>query len=516
MMSKHWIAALLAGLLLGLNTTASQANDEWLELSVPDIMALFNSGELSSETLTRFYLQRIRESDQQTGINAVTAINPDALDNARQADEQRRAGEPLGVLHGIPVLIKDNVDVAGLPTTAGSLALKNNIAQTDAFLVQQLRAAGAIILAKTNMAEWAFSPNVTVSSAAGITRNPYNLQHTPAGSSGGTGAGVSANFAVAGIGTDTGNSIRGPSSHNGLVGIRSTMGLVSRMGIVPLYLRNDIAGPMARTVTDTAIMLQAIATADPADPATDHRPETLATDYISALDSSRLRGARIGVMGYYRRQGTIDAEILALFDQAVEDMAGQGAVIVEDFMIPDFESLIQNNWCNTFEADVNHYLGTQTQSFATRSLAEVIESGLYLPGVADSLQGMRNGAQSSDECADLFSHPRNTAFRTAVLDAMQAQHVDAIVYPTWSYPPRRIGDNSSPAGDNSQHIAPHTGLPAITVPMGFAGPGLPAGISLIGRLFSEAQLIGFAYSYEQATQHRRAPVLPDSLAAGSD
>ncbi|ALO47224.1 amidase [Pseudohongiella spirulinae] len=515
-MSKHWIATLVAGLILGLNTTAGQANDEWLELSVPDIMAMFDSGQLSSETLTRFYLQRISEIDQQSGINAITTINPDALDDARQADEQRRTGGTSGALHGIPVLIKDNVDVAGLATTAGSLALKNNIAQTDAFLVQQLRAAGAIILAKTNMAEWAFSPNVTVSSAAGITRNPYNLQHTPAGSSGGTGAGVSANFAVAGIGTDTGNSIRGPSSHNGLVGIRSTMGLVSRMGIVPLYLRNDIAGPMARTVTDAAIMLQAIADIDDTDPASVHRPDVLPTDYVNALDADSLRGARIGVMGYYRRQGSIDAEILGLFDQAVEDMRSLGAIIIEDFSIPDFELLIQNNWCNTFEIDVNHYLSTQTQAFATHSLTEVIESGLYLPGIADSLQGMQAGAQSSADCPDLFNHARNNTFRAAVLDAMRTYSVDAIVYPTWSFPPRRIGDNSSPAGDNSQHIAPHTGLPAITVPMGFAGPGLPAGISLIGHLFSEAKLIGFAYSYEQATQHRRTPVLPDSKAAQSD
>lgn len=514
-MKKNWIAVLLAILLAGHGTT-TLANEQWLELSIPDIMMLFSDEQLSSETLTRFYLDRINELDKQSGINAITTINPDALDAARQADRQRMAGGPVGLLHGIPVLIKDNVDVKGLPTTAGSLALKDNIAQDDAFLVQQLKDAGAIILGKTNMAEWAFSPSVTVSSAGGVTRNPYNLMHTPAGSSGGTGAGVAANFSVAGIGTDTGNSIRGPSSHNGLVGIRSTMGLVSRMGVVPLYLRNDIAGPMARSVTDAAIMLQVIAASDPVDPASDYRPDNLATDYVGALDSSSLQNSRIGVMNYYRREGSIDEQVLALFDQAVADMEEQGAVIVSDFSIPDFESLIQNNWCNSFELDVNAYLETQTHAFASRSLAEVIESGLYLPGIADSLQGMRSGARTTDECPDLFNHPRNIAFRTAVLEAMDAHNIDAIVYPTWSYPPRRIGDSSSPAGDNSQHIAPHTGLPAITVPMGFAGPGLPAGISMVGRLFSEAQLIGLAFSYEQATQHRRAPDLAGATDADSD
>jgi len=269
------------------------------------------------------------------------------------------------------------------------------------------------------MAERAFSPNVTASSVAGITRNPYNLLHTTAGSSGGTGAGVAANFAVAGIGTDTGNSIRGPSSHNALVGIRSTMGLTSRMGVIPLYLRNDIAGPMARSVADAATILQVIATADPADPATRHRPDNVDHNYLQALNTDALQGARIGVMRYYTQQASIDPAVLALFEQALADLRAQGAVLVEDFAIVGFEDLIQNNWCNTFQDDVNQYLSQQTHAFATRSLAQVVESGLFLPSVGGSLNNMVENARSNTQCPDVFKHERNIQFREAVLSAMQ-------------------------------------------------------------------------------------------------
>lgn len=496
----------LCVVLLPWLSVAAHAQD-WQELSIADIMRGYQSGEISSEALTRYYLQRIQTLDQQTGVNAVVTLNPDALADAIAADQQRAAGNGTGALHGVPMLIKDNIDVKGLPTTGGSLALKHNIASSDAFLVAQLRAAGAIIVGKTNMAEWAFSPNVTVSSVAGMTRNPYNLLHTTAGSSGGTGAGVAANFAVAGIGTDTGNSIRGPSSHNALVGIRSTMGLTSRMGVIPLYLRNDIAGPMARSVADAATILQVIATADPADPAIRHRPDNVDRNYLQALNTDALQGARIGVMRYYTQQASIDPAVLPLFEQALADLRAQGAVLVEDFAIAGFEDLIQNNWCNTFQDDVNQYLSQQTHAFATRSLAQVLESGLFLPSVAGGLNSMVENARTNAQCPDLFEHERNIHFREAVLSAMQSSGVDALVYPTWSHPARLIGDNSSPTGDNSQHIAPHTGLPTITVPMGHNADGLPSGLSLLGPLYSEAQLIGFAYSYEQATKHRRAPDL---------
>lgn len=502
--------------LLTASLSVPVSAQDWQELTISGIMQAYDSGEMSSEALTRFYLQRIRSLDQQTGLNAIVTLNPEALTDAIAADQQRATGNITGSLHGIPMLIKDNIDVRGLPTTGGSLALKNNIASSDAFLVSQLRAAGAVILGKTNMAEWAFSPNVTDSSFAGITRNPYNLLHTPAGSSGGTGAGVAANFAVAGIGTDTGNSVRGPSSHNALVGIRSTMGLTSRMGVIPLYLRNDIAGPMARSVGDAARVLQAIAAADPEDPATRHRPAHTDHNYLQALRTDALQGARIGVMRYYTTQASIDPAIQALFEQALIDMTAQGAILVEDFAVPGFENLIQGNWCNTFQEDVNQYLSQQTHAFAAMTLEQVVTSGLFLPSTGNSLDNMLENGRTNAQCPDLFDNERNINFRNTVMDAMQSSGIDAVVYPTWSHSPRRIGDTSSPTGDNSQHIAPHTGLPAMTLPMGYDTYGLPAGISLLGPLYSEAQLIGYAYSYEQATQHRRAPVLLPETGNDSD
>lgn len=501
-------------LLLAIISTAvsghlSADDENWLELDITTIHQRFIDGTLSSVDLTTFYLRRIQALDQPTGLNAVVITNPEALADAGEADRRISSGNEIRALEGIPLLIKDNIDVKGLPTTAGSLALRRNIAADDAFLVGQLRAAGAVILGKTNMAEWAFSPNVTDSSIAGITRNPYDLERTPAGSSGGTGAAVAANLAVAGIGTDTGNSIRGPSSHNGLVGIRSTMGLTSRMGVVPLYLRNDIAGPMARTVADAAILLQVLSAADPDDPASQHRPARLNTDYPDAIRTDALAGKRIGVMSYYTDQAAIDPHVRALFLQALDDMRAAGALLIEDFGVPGFSELIQDNWCNTFNEDVDQYLSGQNYPFAPTSLAQVVETGLYLPGISNSLQNMLANGRSTEDCSDLFGNPRNVAFREAVVDAMDRDDVDILVYPTWSFPPRRIGDTSSPTGDNSQHIAPHTGLPAITVPMGHGPEGLPAGISLLGRLFSESLLIAAAHDYEQRTRHRRVPAFEE-------
>jgi amidase len=497
--------ALMSLLLPCLSTVQADEND-WLELDIASAHAAMQAGTLTAEALTQFYLQRIAALDQSLGINAIVALNPQALADARALDEALAAGEPMRPLHGIPLLIKDNVDVAGMATTAGSLALRNNVVAEDAHLVSRLREAGAVILARSNMAEWAFSPSVTESSIAGITRNPYDPQRVPAGSSGGTGAGVALNFAMAGIGTDTGNSIRGPSSHNNLVGIRSSMGLVSRHGVVPLYLRNDVAGPMARSVADAAIILEVIAGPDARDPVTEQALPTMERRYSEALrQQNGLRGSRLGVMRVYTDSLPIDEEVAALFETALQDLEGQGATLVEDFGIEGFSELIQDNWCNTFQHDVDLYLAGQNHAFAYRSLIEVIESGLYLPAIADNLQRMVAIARDPVECGDLYTNPRNIAFREAVLNAMQLHQVDALLFPTWSFAPRMIGDMDSPAGDNSQHISPHTGLPTITVPMGFTAEGLPAGLSLLGPLFSELSLLGLAQGYEQASGHRRAP-----------
>jgi amidase len=359
------------------------------------------------------------------------------------------------------------------------------------------------------MAEWAFSPLVTVSSIAGITRNPYDRDRVPAGSSGGTAAAVAANFGAVGLGTDTGNSIRGPSSHNCLVGIRPTMGLTSRDGIIPLYLRNDVGGPMARTVEDAARVLEVIAGYDPADPITRLSEGKVPTGYTQFLDKSGLKGARIGVLRLYIDAPTADVQVKALTEKAIQDLKAQGAEIVDPFVIPDYNKLTENIWCDMFQHDVNKYLESLGADAPFKSLADIVKSGLYSPYIETRLKRALEVNLAPDQmqppCLDLYHDPRNIAFRDAILRAMDKDKLDAVVYPTWSNPPRRVGDLQSPAGDNSQYISPHTGFPAITVPIGFTYGSLPAGLTMVGRLFAEPTLIKFAYAYEQATKHRRPP-----------
>jgi len=348
-------------------------------------------------------------------------------------------------------------------------------------------------------------PYLTESSIAGVTRNPYDLDRVPAGSSGGTAAAVAANLGTVGLGTDTGNSIRGPSSHNALVGIRSTMGLASRDGIIPLYLRNDIGGPMARTVEDAVRVLEVIAGYDPADPVTKLSEGKAPKNYTQFLRRDGLKGARLGVFRRYIDAATTDPQIKALMAKAIEDLKAQGAVIVDPFDIPNYDELTRNIWCDTFHYDVNNYLASLSEKAKYKTLTEVVASGLYSPYIEARLKRAVQTPPKEPPCQDLYREPRNIAFREAVLKAMEQARLDAVIYPTWSNAPRKVGDLQSSAGDNSQILSPQTGFPAITVPMGFTYDSLPAGLTFLGRLFSEPTLIRFAYTYEQATRHRRPP-----------
>ncbi len=476
------------------------------EASIAEIHEAMRAGDLSCRSLVTFYLKRIEKFDQPTGLNSLVVVNPEALKRAEELDQEFAQTGILRPLHGIPFIVKDNYETKDLQTTAGSLALKGFIPPDDAFQVRKIREAGAVILAKSNMAEWAFSPMQTESSIAGTTRNPYDLDRVPAGSSGGTAAAVAANFGSVGLGTDTGNSIRGPSSHCCLVGIRSTMGMTSRDGIIPLYLRNDIGGPMARTVADAAKVLEVIAGYDPADPITEKSHGHAPASFSEFLDKNGLRGARIGVFRFYTDKPTSDPQIVALLDRAVEDMKAQGAEIVDPFVIPDLEKLTENIWCDMFRHDLNAYLASLGAAAPFQTLGEIVETGMYSKYIESRLQRALSVPMTQEPaCQDLYTEPRNIAFRNAVLLAMEMHELDAIVYPTWSNPPRKIGDNQSPAGDNSQLIPPHTGFPAITVPMGFTHDVLPAGLQIVGRLFAEPEIIRIAYAYEQATRHRKPP-----------
>jgi amidase len=476
------------------------------EATIADIHKAFKHGRLTCRQLVDRYLERIEKYDQSTGLNSIVVVSPDARKKADELDELYSRTKILRPLHGIPIIVKDNYETKDMQTTAGSLALKGFIPPDDAYQVRKLREAGAIILAKSNMAEWAFSPLRTESSIAGITRNPYDLDRVPAGSSGGTAAAVAANFGTVGLGTDTGNSIRGPSSHCCLVGIRSTMGLTSRDGIIPLYSRNDIGGPMARTVEDAVKILEVIAGYDPSDPITERSEDLAPFHYTPFLKKDGLKGARIGVFRYYTDKPTADAQIISLFEKAVGDMRSHGAEIVDPFIIPDFETLTKNIWCDTFRYDINHYLASLGGYAPYKTLTDIVNTGLYSPYIERRLkQALEAPREKEPQCLDIYSEPKNIALRGCILKAMEEHQLDAIVYPTWNNPPRKIGDDKSPAGDNSQLIPPHTGFPAITVPMGFTSEGLPSGLQIVGKLFEEAVIIKIAYSYEQATKHRKPP-----------
>ncbi|ARS35634.1 amidase family protein [Pontibacter actiniarum] len=479
------------------------------EATIAAIHQSFREGTCTCQQLVAAYFERIEKYDKPTGLNAIVVTNPDAMERARELDREFAETKKLRPLHCIPLIVKDNYNTAGLQTTAGSLALKGFKPTEDAYQVRELKKAGAIVLAKSNMAEWAFSPRETISSIAGETLNPYNLEHVPAGSSGGTAAAVAANFGTVGLGTDTGNSIRGPSSHNALVGFRTTMGLTSRAGIIPLYLRNDVGGPMARTVEDATRVLEVIAGYDPADPLTRHSQGKMPLNYQQYLDRNGLKGARIGVLRTLS-EDTPDPQVKALFEQAIADLKALGAVIVDSVDIAGFDSLRQNQWCDVFQHDINGYLAAQGPAVPVKNLDEIVASGKYAPSAAENLkyfqQHQFTPKDSSHTCGDAYHDPRRIAFRSAVEAAMDKHEVGALIYPTWNNPPAKVGDTSGYKGDNSQVIAPHTGQPAFTVPMGYTYEHLPAGLQFLGRIYDEPVLIRYTYAYEQGTQHRKPPL----------
>ena len=491
------------------------------EATIASIHGAMKSGQLTCRGLVEQYLRRIEAYDKNgPAINALVEMNPRALEQAGELDRRFKSEGPTGALHCIPAIVKDNFETVGLQSAAGSLALKGFVSAKDAFQVRKIKEAGAIALAKSNMAEWAFTPYETVSSILpGYTKNPYALDRVTAGSSGGTAAAVAANLGAIGLGSDTGNSIRGPSSHQALVGIRSTMGLTSRAGVVPLNLLADIAGPMTRSVADAVAVFQVIAGPDPDDPITvggtpaagrfgpAGRP-TAIPDYARALVRNGLAGARLGVLRQaYEREST-DPEIVQVFTTALEDMKHAGATIVDPARV-DLAGIRRaqgSGPCGGFKYDINRYLAGHGDRIPVKSLDDIIRSRRFHPSVhrrlEQSQEGQENGPDSPGCAAEAEYRQR---VRAAVLTLMDAEKLDALVYPTWSNPPRLIGDLNTPHGDNSQFFSPTTGFPSINVPMGYTRGVLPAGITFFGRAWDEPTLIKLAFAYEQATRQRRPP-----------
>ncbi len=508
---------------LALWTTACGAPPppfEVTETSIARLHTALREGATTCRLVVQAHLDRIATYDDLT-VAAVTAVNPRALERADSLDRALATGEPMGELHCVPMLVKDNFDTHDMATTGGSIALRGSLPPDDAFMVRRIREAGAVVVAKTNMAEWAFSPRETVSSAGDTTRNAYAFDRVPAGSSGGTASGVAASFGVVGLGSDTGNSIRGPSSHLALVGIRSTLGLTSRDGVIPLSFDRDVAGPMGRSVADVARVFEVVSGFDPADPYTALGRGRGEPDYLTFLDVDGLQGARIGVLTALVDVETADTAVIRLFDGAVDDLRQAGAVVVPF----DFDLRAQLDrpglFCGRFRYDMARYLETLGPGAPIHDVAEVLESGEFHPSVEGSLRSFMgrpadvHPAQWAEPCPDFADHPGRQAFLSQLVDAMDAASVDALIYPTWLSPPAHLDRaRQEYSGDNSQRVAPATGMPAITVPMGFSYETLPAGLQILGRPYAEGLLFRLAYAYEQATGHRRPPAGFPPLARG--
>ena len=514
----YWVLLTSFSLLLSACATSIPSQEptefSFIETTIDDIHAAIKNQTIDCEAITRGFLNRIKKYDEISNLNSIIYINPNAIDEAKALDKKFQTTKSMHSLHCVPIILKDNFDTADMPTEAGSIALSGSIPPDDAYMVKKLRQADAIIIAKSNMGEWAFSPLNTISSTHGETRNAYDLSRVPAGSSGGTASAIAANFGVIGMGSDTGNSIRGPASHLALVGIRSTIGVTSRDGIVPLLLNRDVGGPLMRTVRDSAKVFNVIAGIDPADASTTSYENHKVDDYTANLNRDGLTGVRLGVLRQIYDPRTADKKVLAVFTHALKDLESSGAVIIDPVTIPDFKELIKaTGFCSRFRYDINNYLKTLKNDVEIKTLQDVVDQEKFRPENSRAMKwAMSIGADvkpadQSPPCIDVDGDPRRKALLTAVVTTMDRLKLDAFIYPTWSNSPRKINDSESPDGNNSPVIAPHSGQPAITVPMGYVDSNLPVGLQILGRPFSEEKLFQYAYAYEQATQHRKPPLL---------
>jgi amidase len=500
--------------------------------SIADLEKAYAGGKLTSAAVVAAYLKRIEAYDKQgPNINAVITLNPKAVATAKELDAERKAGKVRGPLHGVPVLLKDNFDTFDMQTTAGSQLLAGSIPPDDAFVVKKLRAAGAIILAKVNMSEWAGGggsvggakddatrlkgavPNGS-SSMGGQTRNPHDLTRGPAGSSGGTGAGIAAVFGQVGLGTDTGGSVRGPSAANGIVGLKPTLGLLSRNGIVPLALSLDTGGPMARSVSDLAVMLGTMTGVDPDDAATMTSAGKAETDYTKYLQTGALKGARIGIARDFMGQ---DPETDRVVEQSMVTLKKLGATVIDPLNYPEYALQARTGFMNVvmiseFKTQIADYLSTLKPGFP-KTFDDIVrlssdpKTHYRAPEKAFALQYSAAVALDLDDPIYLAAAKHGLPMmRDAVQGLFDKHKLDAIVYPTSPRPATPIKPNGLPPPTSSAtSIANQTGFPDLIVPAGMTKEGLPVTISFFGPAYSEAKLIGYGYDFEQATQARVLP-----------
>jgi amidase len=506
---------------LAVSRTAPAAPDirsfEYDEVSVADLVERLRSGSLSSRVITNKYLERIADIDRKgPAINSVIEINPDAIDIAEALDRERRDKGPRGPLHGIPVLIKDNLDTRDkMQTTAGSLALVGAKPPKDSMVVRKLREAGAVILGKANLSEWANfrGSNSTSgwSGRGGLTRNPYALDRNASGSSSGTAAAVAASLCAVGVGTETDGSIVSPSSACGLVGLKPTVGLVSRAGIVPISESQDTAGPMGRTVRDVALLLGAIAGPDADDPVTNDSRGRAETDYTKHLVPLGLKGARIGIL---RKLNGFGDRTLLVYEEALRSLRREGAVLLDSVDPPGFADLDDPEMTvllYEFRAGLNAYLAKLGARVAVKSLADVIDFNLRYKdrelayfGQDLMVKAEVKGPLTEKAYRDARDRCRRLARREGIDEVMEKNKLDAIVAPTGG--PAWVTDlvNGDHVAGGSSTPAAVAGYPAITVPMGHVY-GLPVGLSFFGKAWSEPTLLKLAYAFEEATKARRSP-----------
>jgi len=484
------------------------------ETTIAAVHAAFASGDLTCRALVDTYLARIAKYDQHgPTLNAIASVNPLARDEADRLDRLYAEHGLSGPLHCVPIILKDNIETEGWETNGGSLALKGFVPDRDATAVQRLKAAGAIILAKSNMSDLALNALTTVNRIHGRTKNPYALDRVPAGSSGGTAVAIAANFGLVGLGTDTGNSVRGPAAHTSIVGLRPTMGLTSRTGTIPLDRLSDVIGPMTRTVEDAAAVLMVLTGFDPEDPATAAVRDAPGLGMPANFDAP-VAGMRVGVLrqAYEGDRLRINSEIAKTFRQALDDLAALGVVVVEDVTVDAVPPVPGAEECGGLKYDLNEFLESQGDRVPLRSLSQIIASGKFDPSIEEDLRVMDEGKhEGPGSRACEASAEYRLAMATALSAAMDRQQLDALVYPTWSQPPQYMFSYDTEGAGQTLRFATASGFPAITVPMGYTEKVLPAGLSILGRAWTESQLLRIANAYERATHHRHPPALTPPL-----
>ena len=491
--------------LLVSDVIADPPNFDAFERSIPELQAAMASGETTSADLVRQYLERIAAFDDAgPALNAMLYINPRAVDEAIAMDSERAEKGPRGPLHGIPVVLKDNYDTADMPTTAASVAMSGFVPPDDAYQVRKLREAGAVFIGKTNLHEFARGIE-TVSSLGGYTRNPYDPRRNPGGSSGGTAAAIAANFGAVGMGSDTCGSIRIPAANNNLFGLRVSQGLSSRDGIIPLAHSQDVGGPIARSVVDLAIVLDATVGADPADAQTAGANAHLPTTFLDHLDNKALAGARLGLLTAYLRNESPYGTVTKVIHDAVAAMKAGGAEIVE-LEIGGLAELLRSTSVIDYEftTDLEAYL--RASNAPIRSIEELLASGLYHEALEERYR--RSVARATDTEERRARLERQAELRRLLNEALDTHKLDALVYPTLRVEPAFVGE---PQHGSLCRLSAHSGLPAISIPAGFTPDGLPVGVELLARPFEDGRLVALAYAWEQQARPRRAPQRTPSL-----